>query len=75
MISHDVELTKDMAQTLCEYFSNYAKDGVVTIESNDMGLWLKNKHTESRQFLGKARLPKNVKKKPTVHIGTADIVY
>jgi hypothetical protein len=75
MISHDVELTKDMAQTLCDYFSSYAKDGVVTIESNDMGLWLKSKHTESRQFLGKARLPEKVKENPVVHIGAADIVF
>ena len=54
--THDIELTEDMAQTLYTYFSSYEKDGVVTLESNDMGLWLKNHRTNSRQFLGKARL-------------------
>ena len=38
MERHDIELTEDMAQTLCAYFSSYAKDGVVTLESNEMGL-------------------------------------
>ncbi|MBE9476389.1 MAG: hypothetical protein IME92_04530 [Proteobacteria bacterium] len=58
-MSHDVELTEDMAQTLCAYFSSYEKDGVVTLESNDLGLWLKNHRSNSRQFLGRARLPDN----------------
>jgi hypothetical protein len=67
MMHHDIELTEDMAQTLCAYFSSYEKDGVVTLESNDMGLWLKNHRSNSRQFLGKARLPDNLQVGAVVH--------
>jgi hypothetical protein len=67
MECHDIELTEDMAQTLCAYFSSYAKDGVVTLESNEMGLWLKNHRSNSRQFLGKARLPIKINVDATVH--------
>jgi hypothetical protein len=66
-ISHNVELTEDMAQTLYNYFSSYEKDGIVTLECNDMGLWLKNHRSNSRQFLGKARLPDIIKSTATVH--------
>lgn len=64
---HNIELTEDMAQTLYTYFSSYEKDGVVTLEVNDMGLWLKNHRTNSRQFLGKARLSEKQKISATVH--------
>ena len=67
MTTQDIELTEDMAQTLYTYFSNYEKDGVVTLESNDMGLWLKNHRTNSRQFLGKARLPEKQMVGATLH--------
>ncbi len=66
-IIHNIELTEDMAQTLYTYFSSYEKDGVVTLESNDMGLWLKNHRTNSRQFLGKARLPATHRLDATFH--------
>lgn len=67
MTMHNIELTEDMAQTLYTYFSSYEKDGVVTLEVNDMGLWLKNHRTNSRQFLGKARLSEKQKISATVH--------
>ncbi len=67
MVTQDIELTEDMAQTLYTYFSSYQKDGVVTLESNDMGLWLKNHRTNSRQFLGKARLPDEQMADATIH--------
>jgi len=67
MNTHDIELTEDMAQTLYTYFSSYEKDGVVTLEINDMGLWLKNHRSNSRQFLGKARLPGTLNNTRTVH--------
>lgn len=67
MTTQDIELTEDMAQTLYTYFSSYEKDGVVTLESNDMGLWLKNHHTNSRQFLGKARLPEKQMASAVLH--------
>jgi hypothetical protein len=67
LAQHDIELTEDMAQTLCAYFSSYAKDGVVTLECNDMGLWLKNHRSNSRQFLGKARLPIKLNADIVVH--------
>lgn len=67
MTTQDIELTEDMAQTLYTYFSSYEKDGVVTLESNDMGLWLKNHRTNSRQFLGKARLPEEQMADATIH--------
>lgn len=52
-----VEFTRDMVQTLDEYFDAYQVNDVVTIEVTDMGLWLPNPHFTSRQFLGLARLP------------------
>lgn len=67
MTTHDIELTEDMAQTLYTYFSSYEKNGVVTLESNDLGLWLKNHRTNSRQFLGKARLPEKLMVEATIH--------
>jgi hypothetical protein len=64
---HNIELTEDMAQTLYTYFSSYEKDGIVTLEMNDMGLWLKNHRSNSRQFLGKARLTDRIKRNATIH--------
>ena len=53
------EFTKDMIETLHEYFEAYEVDGVVTVEVTDMGLWLPNPHCTSRQFLGLAKWPKD----------------
>ena len=59
MISHlgEAKFTRDMAETLVEYFDVYAVKGVVTVEITDAGLWLPNPHFVSRQFLGLAELP------------------
>lgn len=52
------EFTRDMAQTLVDYFEVYAVEGVVSVElGNDGTLWLPNKRRGGRQFLGLARLP------------------
>lgn len=51
------EFTADMAQTLHGYFAVYAKDGIVTVEVSNRGLWLVHPQLGSRQFLGLARLP------------------
>lgn len=52
------EFTRDMAQTLIDYFEVYAVEGVVSVElGNDGTLWLPNKRQGGRQFLGLARLP------------------
>lgn len=50
------EFTKDMIETLSTFFGAYAKDGMVTIEVTNRGLWLPNPFG-GRQFLGLARLP------------------
>ncbi|MEM7295941.1 MAG: hypothetical protein AAF330_04850 [Pseudomonadota bacterium] len=52
----EVQFTHDMVETLREYFACYEVDGVVTLEANAKGLWLKNPDG-SRQFLGRAVLP------------------
>lgn len=49
--------SQDMAETLHTYFGAYERDGVVTIEVTDRGLWLFHPHSRTRQFLGLARLP------------------
>jgi len=51
-----IQFTKDMGDTLTEYFERYASEGVVNLESNKMGLWLINPINSTRQFLGKATL-------------------
>lgn len=51
------ELTADMVETLSENFTTYQADGVVTIEVTSRGLWLQHPATGTRQFLGLARLP------------------
>lgn len=50
------EFSEDMAETLQNYFRDYAVDGVVSVEVSDRGLWLVNPDG-SRQFLGLARFP------------------
>lgn len=56
------EFTRDMAETLVDYFEAYAVEGVVSVElGNDGTLWLPNKRQGGRQFLGLARLPAQTK--------------
>ena len=55
------EFSKDMVETMLTYFDNYAEDGVLTIEVTQWGLWLPHPETNSRQFLGLARLPDHLK--------------
>lgn len=60
MVNHigEAKFTRDMVETLIEYFDVYAVKGVVTVQVTDAGLWLPNPHFLSRQFLGLAELPK-----------------
>ncbi|MFN4060986.1 MAG: hypothetical protein ACK4IA_09570 [Paracoccus hibiscisoli] len=51
------EFSRDMVETMLTYFDAYAQDGVLKVEVTDWGLWLPNKVTGGRQFLGLARLP------------------
>lgn len=46
--------TADMAETLVRFFHAYAREGVVTLELTERGLWLVHPHDRSRQFLGQA---------------------
>ena len=39
------------------YFDAYADEGVLAVEVTSWGLWLPNKVTGGRQFLGLAKLP------------------
>lgn len=60
VILGNVEFTKDMVDTLATFFDTYAVEGVLTVEVSKRGLWLPNRHTKSRQFLGLARLPNEI---------------
>ena len=51
------EFSRDMVETMLSYFDAYAEDGVLKVEITSWGLWLPNKVTGGRQFLGLARLP------------------
>ena len=51
------EFSRDMVETMLTYFDAYAEDGVLKVEVTDWGLWLPNKVTGGRQFLGLAKLP------------------
>lgn len=55
------EFSKDMVETMLTYFEAYAEDGVVTVEVTSWGLWLPNKTTGGRQFLGLARIPEGLR--------------
>lgn len=48
--------TKDMAETLLRFFHAYQREGVVTLQLTERGLWLVNPHDDTRQFLGQAVL-------------------
>lgn len=53
----DAEFSRDMVETMLEYFDAYADEGVLTVEIREGGLWLPNPTTGGRQFLGLAKLP------------------
>lgn len=60
VIMGNVEFTRDMVETLATFFDTYAVEGVLTVEVSNRGLWLPNRHTKSRQFLGLARLSNDI---------------
>ena len=47
----NAEFSRDMVETMLEYFDAYADDGVLTVEVREGGLWLPNRITGGRQFL------------------------
>ncbi|AZY95391.1 MAG: hypothetical protein ACO1OA_08655 [Paracoccus marcusii] len=51
------EFSRDMVETMLTYFDAYADEGVLAVEVTSWGLWLPNKVTGGRQFLGLAKLP------------------
>ncbi|WP_405404575.1 hypothetical protein [Paracoccus sp. Ld10] len=51
------EFSRDMVETMLTYFDVYADEGVLAVEVTSWGLWLPNKVTGGRQFLGLAKLP------------------
>lgn len=53
----DAEFSRDMVETMLQYFDAYADEGVLTVEVREGGLWLPNPVTGGRQFLGLAKLP------------------
>lgn len=56
------EFSKDMVETMLTYFDAYADEGgVLKVEVTSWGLWLPNKVTGGRQFLGLAKLPDFIK--------------
>lgn len=55
------EFSRDMVETMLAYFEAYADDGVLTVEVTSWGLWLPNKTTGGRQFLGLAKLPEEMR--------------
>ncbi|WP_022706186.1 MULTISPECIES: hypothetical protein [Paracoccus] len=55
------EFSRDMVETMLAYFDAYADEGVLKVEVTSWGLWLPNKVTGGRQFLGLAKLPDCIK--------------
>lgn len=51
------KFTRDMTETLVTFFHCYERDGVVTLQVTERGLWLVNPVNGTRQFLGRATLP------------------
>ena len=49
------ELTRDMVESLAQYFDLFAEDDVIRIVKDNKGLWFVS--AERRVFLGLARLP------------------
>lgn len=59
------EFTRDMVETLLEYFDTYAdREGVITLEIHEGGIFLPPLFGGARQFLGLARLPSHLAKMP-----------
>jgi len=60
----DAEFSKDMVETILQYFETYAdEDGVLTVEVREHGLWVPNPVSGlPPQFIGLARLPAGVAK-------------
>lgn len=60
----DAEFSKDMVETILQYFETYAdEDGVLTVEVREHGLWVPNPvRGLPPQFIGLARLPAGVAK-------------
>ena len=55
----DAEFSKDMVETILEYFETYSDDeGVLTVEVREHGLWVPNPVPGlPPQFIGLARMP------------------
>ena len=51
------EFSRDMVETMLTSFDAYAAEAVLAVEVTSWGLWLPNKVTGGRQFLGLAKLP------------------
>lgn len=50
------EFSKDMLQTLIEFFDVFAdEEHVIRVEINIMGIWLEEPQTKTKKFVGKAR--------------------
>lgn len=59
----DADFSRDMVETMLQYFDAYADDdGVLRVEVREGGLWLPNRITGGRQFLGLAKLPEWLKR-------------
>lgn len=59
------EFTRDMVETLLEHFDTFAdKDGVISLEIREGGIFLPPLIGDHRQFLGLARLPRLLVKTP-----------
>lgn len=57
------EFTRDMVETLLEYFDTYAdEDGVISLEIHEGGIFLPPLAEGVQQFLGLARLPVHLAK-------------
>lgn len=50
------EFTRDMVETLRQYFDQYEVDGVVRIDVTDKGLWLPVPGDKNQKFLGSVKL-------------------
>lgn len=55
----DAEFSKDMVETILQYFETYADDdGVLTVEVREHGLWVPHPIPGlPPQFIGLARMP------------------
>ena len=55
----DAEFSKDMVETILQYFEAYSDDdGVLTVEVREHGLWVPNPVPGlPPQFIGLARMP------------------